>query len=66
MLINMDGPLKYFVEDHKKHQVLHGDHLTSKNIHDTLWKLKEGYSTVRPLEIVKAIGKEVVLYKDLG
>ena len=39
--------------------------MTSINIYATLWSLKEGYSTVRPVEIVKAIGKEIALNPDI-
>ena len=66
MTINMEGSLKGFVEDCEKHKEIHSEDVTPKSIYKSLMEHKGEYSTISPVEIVKAIGKEVVIKNTWG
>ena len=62
--INMDGPLQFFVADAQKHKdAIGGAALLAEEekCHKLLCELKGEYSTISPVEIVKAIGKDIAL-----
>ena len=62
----MEGSLKGFVEECEKHKEIHSEDVTPKSIQKSLMEHKGEYSTISPVEIVKAIGKEVVIKNTWG